>query len=150
MIIQLTYMHFYENWQKITKDIITLNIICGGLKLEFQTWPDQQHVTNLALSEEEKGIIDLEIDKLLTKRVIEFSSLEPNQFISTLFTRPKKDGSKRMILNLKNLNKHFTYNKFKMESLTHVLEAMVPKCYMASVDLKDAYFSIPIHPLQSF
>ena len=90
-------------------------------------------------------IIDLEVKKLLDKGVILQAEPERRQFVSSVFTRPKKDGSKRMILNLKKLNKFFTRNKFKMESLNHVLDALVPNCFMASVDLKDAYFSIPIY-----
>jgi len=53
---------------------------------------------------EELNIIDLEIEKLLSKKVVAYSKHEPGGFISGIFTRPKKDGSKRMILNLKRLN----------------------------------------------
>ena len=49
-----------------------------------------------------------------------------------------------MILNLKNLNKHVQYNHFKMDTLQSVLSLMTPSCFMASVDLKDAYYSVPI------
>ena len=38
-------------------------------------------------------------------------------FISTIFTRQKKDGSFRTILNLKHLNHYVNYKDFKMESL---------------------------------
>ena len=49
-----------------------------------------------------------------------------------------------MILNLKNLNKHVQYNHFKMDTLQSVISLMTPNCFMASVDLKDAYYSVPI------
>ena len=38
-----------------------------------------------------------------------------------------------------------TYNHFKMESLENVLSIIRPDVWMASVDLKDAFYSIPLH-----
>ena len=32
-----------------------------------------------------------------------------------------------------------------MESLQNVLELIIPRVYMASIDLKDAFYSLPIH-----
>ena len=54
-----------------------------------------------------------------------------------------------MILNLKNLTKHVQYNYFKMDTLQSVINLMTPNCFMASVDLKEAYYSVPVavaHP----
>ena len=48
-----------------------------------------------------------------------------------------------MILNLKRLNKFVDYKHFKMESLQNVLELIRPGVYMASIDLKDAFYSVP-------
>ena len=71
---------------------------------------------------------------------------EEGDFMSSIFTREKRDGSYRMILNLKQLNKHIEYEHFKMESLQSVLNIIRPNCWMASVDLKDAFYTVPIHP----
>ena len=51
----------------------------------------------------------------------------------------------RFILNLKNLNNDMPYIYFKMETLSSVLNLITPGCYLASIDLKDAYYSVPIH-----
>ena len=58
----------------------------------------------------------------------------------------KKDGTKRMILNLKKLNSFIKYEHFKMESIHNVLEIITPHAYMASIDLKDAFYSISVTP----
>ena len=39
----------------------------------------------------------------------------PNQFPSDLFVVPKKDGSRRQVINLKPLNRYIWRQKFKME-----------------------------------
>ena len=66
------------------------------------------------------------------------------KFISTISIRPKKDGTYRLILNLKNLNDHVEYHHFNMDTLQSAIRLMKQNCYMASVDLWDAYYSVPI------
>lgn len=88
--------------------------------------------------------MDQEIYTLLQKGVIEEAYHSHGEFLSNVFLRPKKDGSFRMILNLKNLNSHVEYNKFKMDTLQSILKLVTPGCYMATIDLKDAYYSVPV------
>ena len=71
---------------------------------------------------------------------------EEGDFMSSMFTQEKRDGSYRMILNLKQLKKHIEYEHFKMESLQSVLNIIRLNCWMASVDLKDAFYTVPILP----
>ena len=72
-------------------------------------------------------------DTLLAKGVITPSSHEEGEYISPIFTRAKRDGSFRVILNLKCLNTHVEYHHFNT-----VLHMVKPRCFMASIDLKDA------------
>ena len=67
------------------------------------------------------------------------------EFVSSLFLRLKKNGvDYRMILNLKELNKFIVYRHFKMDSLKTVTDLMTQGCFMASVDIKDACYTVPI------
>ena len=66
-------------------------------------------------------------------------------YLSNVFTRNKKDGGKRMILNLEQFNTHITYRHFKMESFNLVIDIVRSNKYMASIDFKDVFYSIPIH-----
>ena len=61
-----------------------------------------------------------------------------------MFGRPKKDGTYRMILNLRSLNEFVDYQHFKTDNILTALKLMWPKCFMASVDLKDGNYSVPI------
>ena len=137
--------YFSKNWCKYTKDPYILDIIKNGLKLDLQQYPHQEHYSTHPLSKIEAKVINLELEKLIKKKVIIYSKHEPNQFVSGIFTRDKKDGNKRMILNLKKFNKIVNYEHFKMETINNVLNIIQPNVYMASIDLKDAFFSVPVH-----
>ena len=49
------------------------------------------------------------------------------------------------MLNLKKLNLSIEKKKFKMQTLTSILCLVRPDMFMAKLDIKDAYYSIPIH-----
>ena len=51
-----------------------------------------------------------------------------------------------MILNLKNLNKFISHIHFKMDTLQSCINLMTKNCFMASLDLTDAYYSVSISP----
>ena len=64
--------------------------------------------------------------------------------MSSVFAVPKKDGGRRPVINLKEVNQFLKYHHFKMEG-THLLRDLLqPNDWMGKIDLKDAYFVIPI------
>ena len=85
-----------------------------------------------------------EIQKLLQMKVTEEVSHVQGQFISPIFTHPKKEGEYRMILKLKDLNRHIKYYHFKLDTFETTLHLIKPNCFMASVDLRHAYYSVLI------
>ncbi len=83
---------------------------------------------------------------LLNKKVIIPCNTTPIEFVSPIFITPKKDGDVRVILNLKKLNESVENFHFKMDNIYTALKLITKDCWMASLDLKDAYYSVPIHP----
>ena len=134
-----------HNWRHLTKDRNIIDIVTG-VKLEFTEKPVQKQAPCQIFNGKESALVQTEVTKLLDKGVLVGSSHEPDEFISNIFLRKKRDGTYRMILNLKELNKFIVYQHFKMDSLHAATELMTPGCFMASIDLKDAYYTVPIHP----
>ena len=100
---------------------------------------------SIKFNDKESAIIGAEIAKLLDKEVVVESAPSEGDFISPVFLRLKKNGiDYRMILNLKELNKFVAYQHFKMDSLKCVTSLMTQGCYMASVDTRDSYYTIPV------
>ena len=136
---------YYNQWQALTSDPEILQIILRQ-PIEFTRAPYLRVVRKekKILDLDEQHVIDTKTDKLLAKGVITPSSHEEGEYIPPIFTRAKKDDSFRVILNLKCLNAHVQYHHFKMDSLNAVLQMVKPGSFMASIDLKDAYYSVPI------
>ena len=91
-----------------------------------------------------KSQVRKEIASMLEKGAIHVVQEEKGQFLSNIFLREKKDASFRPIINLKKLNSHIPYEKFKMETLNNVKDLLKQNDYLVKIDLKDAYFSIPL------
>ena len=109
-----------------------------GQHIELDTVPMQEKpLMQTKLSDIQTESVDLEIAQLLKKGVIQPSIHEAGEFISTIYTRPKKDGSQ-------SFNANVTHYHFKMDNICSANRLMKPGCYMASIDLKDEYYTVPI------
>lgn len=95
-------------------------------------------------SEQERFQIRRQITQLLRKKVITKCQSVSNQFISKIFLVSKPNGSHRLILNLKELNKFINTEHFKLEDGKIVKQLLDKDDFMASIDLKDAYYSVRI------
>ncbi|PFX22060.1 Gag-Pol polyprotein [Stylophora pistillata] len=129
-------------WRLMTSDSTILEMVTG-YRIAFDSEPFQTVVPHIHFPRGEE-IIETEISKLLTENVIVDATHCEAEFISTVFTRPKKDGSHTLILNLKRPNEQVTYKHFKMESLQTAAQLIKQGSCMAVLDLKDAYYSVPI------
>ena len=82
---------------------------------------------------------------MLEKHAIEETTPSGHGFLSTIFLVPKKDGGQRLVINLKCLNKFVYTEHFKMEGIHILRDLLRTGDWMKKVDLKDAYFMVPIH-----
>ncbi len=68
-------------------------------------------------------------------------------FYSRSFTIPKKKrGERRLISDLRQLNKHVIHKKIKTPGLASAMHMISANDLMAVVDIQDGYFNVPIHP----
>ena len=92
----------------------------------------------------QQAIVNEEVDKLLDLGVLSPSRHEQGECLSPIFVTPKRDGSYKLIFNFKNCNQAVLYRQFKMDTLNSVISMISPGAYFASLDLKHAYYTIPV------
>ena len=110
--------YFLSEWKLITTDPKILEMV-QHCHLEFIELPSQHYnLPPIRFNTREAKIIDDKFKTLLNKGVTEEAQPSQHQIISSTFLRKKKNGSYRMILNLKGLNEFIEYQHFKMESLS--------------------------------
>ena len=135
-------------WRQLSSDPWLIKAV-QGVEIPLEVVPVQiREPSQFRLGEHEKKIIQGEVEKLLAKEIVERVEDEPGQVISNVFLRPKKDGGHRMILDLTWVNTHVEYDHFKMCSLQTALDMMRRDCWMGSIDLRDAYYSVLVKPEQ--
>ena len=134
-----------DEWEKLTSDPWILNAV-RGYKLDLESDPEQSFVpTPLRLDPSEQDALDNEVLEFIKMGIVEdCPAFESDSYYSTLFTRPKEDGSIRVILNLKGLTSHMEKVHFKMETVRDVILMMRPNCNFSSIDFKHAFYSIMI------
>ncbi|PIO58674.1 reverse transcriptase [Teladorsagia circumcincta] len=134
---------FQKNWARLTKDPWVLETI-QGYRLEFCNETPQ-----CSLQENRPApvpdLLNIEVAKLLEKRAIEEIPWSSKVWTSSIFVIPKKDGGTRTVINLRPLNKFIKHYHFKLESIHMIRDLLERNDFMAKIDMKDAYFSVPIH-----
>ena len=138
--------HCLDFWRQLTSDRTILQTVSGEI-MEFIGDPPTQtsHPPN-SVCKGHTNLLAKEIKSLVSKNVLRACNHTPGEFISPIFTVSKKDGGVRLILNLKKFNSFVENYHFKMDNINTILELITPNCWMAVIDLKDAYYSVPIHP----
>lgn len=128
----------------LTRDPMVLQYV-KGFKIPFCK-PVTQNIepSSIRFNPIEIEHLNSEITKLLESGAIVECCDLPSQFISSIFLTPKSDGTYRFILNLKSLNKFIQPQHFKMEDIRTAMKLIQKNCYMGTIDMKEAYYSVPI------
>lgn len=102
--------------------------------------PTNQNHSNI----ERLHIANCITDLLISGAISECEPCE-GQYLSSIFLVSKPNGKHRFILNLKKFNKFIDTEHFKLEDLRTAIKLISEGCFMSTLDLKDAYFLVPIH-----
>ena len=134
---------FIEQWKSITSDPAVLEIVTG-VNIPFRCVPFLKVTTKTV--PELYPLLEQKVQNLLEKGAICEVPFCEDGFYSRLFVIPKRDGSMRPVIDLSPLNHFIDTPHFQMENLATVKSLLRQGHFMTKIDLKDAYFSVAIHP----
>ena len=132
----------------MTNNNFILNIICNGYKIQFTSTPIQNNYQHRIISKSNKKICKNKVSEFLKFKIIKVVSPDHDQFISHIFPVAKKTlGEFRIILDLSDLNLFVQKIRFRMDSLSDIINLIQPGDYFTSIDISDAYYCIAMHIL---
>ena len=138
-----------QAWEQMGVHPWVLNTISKGYKLQFARRPPAcGKVLFSQASGPAADVLRDEIASLLDKKAIRVVPQEQSGtgFYSRYFLVKKKGGGMRPILDLRALNSHLKVFHFKMLTSKALLRMMRQGDWYTTLDLKDAFFHIPIYP----
>lgn len=137
---------YVSNWHNITSNQFILRIVSEGYKLQFNSTPIQLKPIISKPPPAQLPSIKSEITSHLQLGAINEVPPAPDQYVSRIFIVKKRNGNDRMIIDLSSLNNHITKVSFRMEGTDSIKNLLQKDDFMVSIDLSDAFFSVPLHP----
>ena len=133
-------------WKEVTSSRYVLSIIQFGVIINFHSLPPMLTLNSSPPSPSRLLSISSEVSSLLDKGAIIKIRPSRDQFVSPIFTVPKKDSSdSRVILNLKVLNNYIIRSHFRLEGYNVIIQMLQKDDFLVSVDLKDAFLMFSMH-----
>ena len=140
----------WRRWQEIGAETWVVTVLRDGYRVPFKDSPPPLARTPVSFPTYRAGSLRAqalrqEVEAMLAKGALEIARDPGPGFYSRLFLVEKATGGWRPVIDLSHLNDFVQLTPFKMETVASVLLSVREGDFLASLDLKDAYFQIPIH-----
>ena len=133
-----------SKWKEVTSDSYILDVVQTGYKLPFKTLPDCIVLGNNKSARSNPGFVEEEIDRLLTKGVVQEVQGCP-QVVNPLTVAFSRSGKPRLVLDCRHINPHLHLFKVKFEDIREAEALFLPGSFVFTYDLKSAYHHIDIY-----
>ena len=132
-------------WQRIGAPDMVLDWVTNGIRMPFLREPEPCQFENAPFSDTEARYVSTEIDKLLSKGVVERVMYVP-KCVSPLKVIPKKSGKFRLICDMRHVNAFCDIPKFSSEDVSVLPQVMGNNERAVTLDLRDGFYHFPINP----
>ena len=136
----------WRRWQAIGAETWVVTVLRDGYRVPLRTPPPLSRTpvsfpTYRAGSPRAQALRQ-EVEAMLAKGALEIARDPGPGFYSHLFLVEKASGGWRPVIDPSHLNDFVQLTSFKMETVASVLLSVREGDFLASLDLKDAYFQI--------
>ena len=141
----------WSRWQAIEAESWVVSVLRDGYRVPFWDSPPPLSCIQVSFSTNRAGLpraqaLPQEVEAMLAKGALETARDLGPGFYGLLFLVEKVSGGWYPVISLSHLNEFVQLSPFKMETVASVLLSVKEGDFLASLDRKDAYFQIPIHP----
>ena len=133
-----------DYWYNNTTDAFILECVTG-VKLYFKSLPYQGFCPDqYAIEGSRKAGMQEEVNILIDRGIVSEVQYHHLLYVSNVFPKPKPNGRVRLIIDLTEVNLDMEDWHFKMDDLNTAIDLIRPNWFMASLDMSDAYFTLPL------
>ena len=136
-------------WRDMGADPWVVEVLRSRYRLPFSSLPPllmvPLQIPSYSPSSTKGKALQGEVLSLFDKGLVELAPSSPGYY-SCLFVVWKAMGSWRPVIDLSLLNRFVQPTRFRMETNQLVHRALRRDNWMFSIDLKDAYLQVPVHP----
>jgi hypothetical protein len=132
-------------WKSITTNNFVIDTILQGYKISFFSKPEPCHLPNNKSALENKAFVIQAIQELLDRGLIEICEEIPF-IVNPLTVSVRSNDKRRLILDLRAVNKHLWKQYFKYDDIKIALEFLKKGSWMIKFDIHSAYHFIEIFP----
>ena len=141
----------WRRWQAIGAESWVVTVLRDGYRVPFLDSPPPLSRTLYHFRRTGLALLGLKpcgkrSRRCLPKEPLEIARDPGPGFYSRLFLVEKASGGWSPVIDLSHMNEFVQLTPFKMETVASVLLSVREGDFIAFLDLKDAYFQIPIHP----
>lgn len=120
-------------------------VVREGLKIPLLKAPPRRRCRREVVDPDQRAVLRREIAEMLAVGAVSRCHDSDVRFESMLFCVGKRGGGWRPCLDLRPLNQYVLAPRFSLGGLREVRPLMRQGDFMVSVDLKSAYWHVPLH-----
>ena len=141
----------WKRWQAIGAASWVVTVLRDGYRVPFTDSPPPLSHTPVSFPTYRAGspraqALRQEVEGMLAKGALEIARDPGPGLYIRLFLMEKASGDWRPVIDFSHLNEFVYLTRFKMETVASVLLSVREGDFLASLDLKDSYLQIPLHP----
>ena len=93
-------------------------------------------------SETDRKLISSQVDEMLRYKVIR--KCDKAQLCSPVFTVPKRDGGRRIVVDFRKLNQETIDLRWPIPNMQSILNALSNNKYFTTLDMRSGYWQVPL------
>ena len=141
---------FWQVWETKNAHLRVVTILKEGYCLNFRNQPPLTNypaIRSKYLNREKQDFLIKAVYQMIDKKAITpVQKVTSLGFYSRLFLVPKLGKKWRPVIDLSVVNQYLHIPTFKMETAEKIRDSLQEGELVTSLNLRDAYFHIPIHP----